>query len=84
MNKLIKKRVLKEAQYIIDTKSTIRQTAHIFGISKSTVHKDINTNLRKISNYLFNKVSEVFKEHQEIKHLLGGIKTKEKYLKKGV
>ena len=46
MNEFIKKRVLEEANYILDTKNTIRKTAEVFSISKSTVHMDLNKRLK--------------------------------------
>ena len=81
MNKYIVKRVNDIADYIIDTKKTIRDTAKIFMVSKSTVHKDMQDRLKKINIELYNKVNKIFKYHIEIRHINGGEATKQKYLK---
>lgn len=67
------------ADYIIDTKHTIRETAKVFGISKSTVHKDIQERLYQIDLEKYNKIQDIFKDHIDIRHLLGGQSTKQKY-----
>lgn len=79
MNKEIAERVQKLADYIIKTKKTIRETAKVFNISKSTVHKDISERLKNINIIKYNQVEEIFKEHIEIRHILGGQSTKMKY-----
>lgn len=80
MNKSIIKRVEKEAEYIVRTKQTIRQIAQKFGISKSTVHKDIGERLKEIDIKKYQVIQNIFKEHIEIRHILGGQSTKTKYL----
>lgn len=80
MNK-IKNRVILIADYIIKTKSTIRNTAKVFNISKSTVHKDIKEKLIKIDYNKYLEVSNIFKNHIEIRHILGGESTRKKYEK---
>lgn len=79
MNKEIAERVKQLADYIINTKKTIRETAKAFNISKSTVHKDISERLKNININKYNQVEEIFKEHIEIRHILGGQSTKIKY-----
>lgn len=79
MNKEIIERVRTLADYIINTKKTIRETAKVFNISKSTVHKDISERLKEINIIKYNQVEEIFKEHIEIRHILGGQSTKMKY-----
>lgn len=79
MNENIKKRVLEEANHILKTQDTIRNTASIFSVSKSTVHNDLNTRLKKIDENLSNEISKIFKSHEESKHIRGGEATKEKY-----
>ena len=61
MNKSIIDRINKEAEYIIKTKSTIRETSKIFGVSKSTVHKDLQERLKEIDLYLHEKIQNIFK-----------------------
>ncbi len=81
MNKKIADRIKKEALYIIKTKETIRNAAKKFKVSKSTVHKDINERLDKISPILFNQVRIVLNEHLMTRHIKGGESTKIKYQK---
>ena len=77
----ISKRVLEEANYILKTKDTIRETAKKFKVSKSTVHKDLQERLYKIDKYLSEQIKEILKYHIEIRHIRGGQSTKKKYLK---
>lgn len=79
----IKKRVLKEANYIIETKKTLRETAKKFNVSKSTVHKDVKERLEKIDKKKYTEVKEIMRQHIEVRHIRGGISTKNKYLKMG-
>lgn len=80
MNKAIIKRVVDEANYIIKTGSTVREMSKIFNVSKSTVHKDLHERLIEIDEDLYKKVEEILKYHIEIRHIRGGISTKNKYL----
>ena len=77
----ITKRVLEEAQYIIDTNKTIRETAKIFKVSKSTVHKDIKERLTHINKELSNEIEKILKHHIDIRHIRGGESTRTKYQK---
>ena len=79
MNEIIKKRVLNEANHILQTKDTIRSTAKVFDVSKSTVHTDLNQRLKEIDKTLANQINDIFKNHEETKHIRGGEATKEKY-----
>ena len=81
MKKKIHKRTIKEAKYIIQTNKTIRETAKYFKISKSTVHKDLQTRLPLISKKLYKEVEEILTHHLQIRHIRGGESTKRKYLK---
>ena len=78
----IEERATNLAQYIIDSKDTVRGTAKKFGISKSTVHKDITERLMKINPNLANSVREILDENKAERHIRGGMATKLKYLKK--
>lgn len=82
MNKDIYDRVINESKYIISTNSTIRETAEVFGVSKSTVHKDVRDRLLEINKNMYEKVSIILKYHIDIKHIRGGESTKRKFLKK--
>ncbi len=81
MKDSIKKRVLEEANIIIHTKTTIRQLTKIMGVSKSTIHNDMQNRLRLVDRDLYDKVQSVFDEHIKIRHYLGGIATQKKYKK---
>lgn len=84
MNKNIINRVLREAEYIINTKDTIRNIAKVFNVSKSTVHKDLKERLIDIDEYLYNEVSSILKYHLDIRHIRGGNATKYKFLNKKI
>jgi len=79
MKKEIYFRVLREAKFLIETKSTIRETASHFSISKSTVHKDLHERLREINPRLYEKVEVIMQKHIDERHLKGGESTKQKY-----
>ena len=74
-------RIISEANYMIDTKKTLREIAKIFGVSKSTVHKDLKDRLKIIDQNLYKEVSKILLEHKETRHLKGGEATRKKYLK---
>ena len=82
MNKKIISRVMEEANYIIDTNKTIREVSIVFGVSKSTVHKDMREKLLLLDSTLYQKVSSVLEYHTYIKHIRGGQATKDKILEK--
>ena len=82
MKKLtIEERAISLARYIIETKDTVRSTAKKFGVSKSTVHKDVSDRLLKINPILAKEVREILDENKAERHLRGGMATKLKYLK---
>ena len=80
--KLIEERATNLAQYIIDSKDTVRGAAKKFCISKSTVHKDITERLVKINPILAKEVREILDENKAERHIRGGMATKMKYMKK--
>lgn len=67
------------AKYIIATKGTLRQTAKVYNISKSTVHNDVTKRLKKISSDLFFQVKKILDNNFAEKHIRGGQSTKTKY-----
>jgi len=77
----INKRVIEEANYILNTGDTIRSTAKVFRVSKSTVHKDLHERLSKIVKKLYLDVDKILKYHTDIRHIRGGEATKKKYQK---
>ncbi len=75
----ISKRVVEEANYILKTGDTIRSTANVFQVSKSTVHKDLHERLAQIDKKLYLRVDKILKYHMDIRHIRGGEATKRKY-----
>mgnify|MGYP001625144198 CR=1 FL=1 len=75
----IEERAINLAHYIIDSKDTVRGAAKKFGISKSTVHKDVSERLQKISPYLAAEVRSILDENKAERHIRGGMATKLKY-----
>ncbi len=75
----IKKRIIKEALFIINNNATIRQTATEFKVGKSTIHKDMTERLKPINLSLFKRVQQVMNEHLQTRHIRGGEVTKRKY-----
>lgn len=78
----IERRVCQLAVYIIETGATVRTAAKHFGISKSTVHKDLSQRLPHINRSLFYQVRSVLDENKAQRHIRGGIATREKYQRK--
>ena len=79
MNDYIEERTCDIANYIIENKSTVRTAAKKFGVSKSTVHKDVTERLNKINSRLAAQVRSVLDENKSERHLRGGMATKKKY-----
>lgn len=79
MQRSIEDRTIDVANYITETKSTVRAAAKHFGVSKSTVHKDVTERLRKINPRLAREVRMVLDENKSERHLRGGLATKKKY-----
>lgn len=69
------------ADYIVETGDTVRGAAHKFGISKSTVHKDITEKLEKVNPAMFRHVKSILDKNKSERHLRGGEATKQKYKK---
>ena len=80
--KVIEERAISLAQYIIESKDTVRGAAKKFCISKSTVHKDVTERLMKINPVLAREVREILDENKAERHIRGGMATKLKYMKK--
>ena len=76
----MEQRALKLAVYMIETGSTVRAAAVKFGISKSTVHKDLTKKLPEINYPLFLQVRQVLDKNKQERHLRGGMATRKKYL----
>lgn len=79
MNQLVESRAIEIGKFITKNQSTVRKTAKNFGISKSTVHKDISERLKKINPALYLKVKAVMENNKAIRHIRGGLATKNKF-----
>jgi len=75
----IEERACELGNYIIENKSTVRATAKKFGISKSTVHKDLTERLFYANRTLYNEVKELLEYNKSQRHIRGGIATRIKY-----
>jgi putative DeoR family transcriptional regulator, stage III sporulation protein D len=75
----IEERALEIANYIINERATVRQTASVFGVSKSTVHKDVTERLPRINPLVAGKVKNVLDMNKAERHIRGGKATKMKY-----
>ena len=70
------------AEYLINNRATVRSAAAVFGVSKSTVHKDVTQTLRFVNKGLFEEVQKVLLKNKEERHIRGGQATKLKYCEK--
>lgn len=82
MKDYIEERAIEVAQYIVDENATVRQTAKKFGVSKSTVHKDITERLIQVNPSLAARARVVLDINKSERHIRGGMATKEKYMSK--
>ena len=80
MKDYIEERAVEIAYYIIENNATVRQTAKEFGVSKSTVHKDVTDRLYHINRSLANRTRRVLEQNKSERHIRGGLATKQKYL----
>ena len=77
-----KERCVLLATYLIETQSTVRAVAAKFGVSKSTVHKDITFNLKRVNPELYAQAKEILEKNKKERHIRGGEATKKKFGKK--
>ena len=77
----MERRAMELAQYIIENGATVRDAAKQFGVSKSTVHKDVGMRLEKINKCLYIRVKSVLETNKSERHIRGGMATKNKYEK---
>ena len=66
-------------EYLLEHCATVREAARVFGISKSTVHKDVSDRLRHVNNALWMQVQELLNKNKQERHLRGGEATRQKY-----
>ena len=79
MKSNIERRAVELAEYIIENKATVRAAAGHFGVSKSTVHKDLTERLDTINRPLYLQVKEILEVNKAERHIRGGIATRRKY-----
>ncbi len=79
MKGYIKERTLQVARYISGTQETIRQTAKVFNLSKSTVHNDLSKRLVVVDKEMYEQVKKILDKNFEEKHIRGGQATKNKF-----
>ncbi|MBO5713913.1 MAG: sporulation transcriptional regulator SpoIIID [Clostridia bacterium] len=84
MREDIEERVIQEARYVIKTGATVRSTAKVFHVGKSTVHKDMTERLKNIDKVLYEQVKKVLNTNLLERHVRGGEATKQKYLKQKI
>ncbi|MBQ7809964.1 MAG: sporulation transcriptional regulator SpoIIID [Clostridia bacterium] len=80
MKEIVEERAARLGEYIVEQKATVRAAAGKFGISKSTVHKDVSKRLPYIDSALYLKVNKVLQQNKSERHIRGGEATKNKYL----
>ena len=73
-------RAVRLAEYIVETKNTVRKTALVFGISKSTVQKDVTERLKRVNPPLYREVGRVLEQNKQERHMRGGEATRQKYI----
>ncbi len=79
MSDTIDARACELAVYMIETGATVRSAAQRFGISKSTVHKDLSQRLPKCNRTLYERVRQVLEVNKQQRHIRGGLATRRKY-----
>ncbi len=79
----LEQRTLRIARHIIGTNATVRAAAKAFGLSKSTVHKDMEERLKRLDPALFQQVRRVLAHNKAVRHLRGGEATRQKYKHSG-
>ncbi|MBE3562811.1 sporulation transcriptional regulator SpoIIID [Hydrogenibacillus sp. N12] len=83
MHDYIKERAVQIGRYLVEKRQTVRAVAKAFGVSKSTVHKDLTERLPEIDAELARQVKEILEYHKAIRHLRGGEATRNKYRRDG-
>ena len=81
MKQEVQRRVAAAARHILKTGATVRACAETFGVSKTTIHKDMRERLKEISPALYAQVSQVLAKNKAERHIRGGEATREKYQK---
>ena len=80
----VNERCVKLGNYLVDNRATVRQVAAAFGISKSTVHKDVTEILKRVDIDLYLKVKKILDQNKQERHLRGGEATRRKYARESL
>lgn len=80
MKGIVEERAVELGEYIIQSKATVRKAAKKFGVSKSTVHKDVSERLKYVNPKLYSEVKEILEINKAQRHIRGGLATKNKYI----
>lgn len=81
MKGIVEERAAMLGEYIIENRATVRTAAKKFGVSKSTVHKDVSQRLKVLNPAMYREVRQVLDLNKSERHIRGGMATKNKYLK---
>ncbi len=81
MKGTVEKRASMLGEYIIENKATVRKAAKKFGVSKSTVHKDVSQRLKALNPAMYREVRQILDINKSERHIRGGMATRNKYLK---
>ena len=79
MKGIVEERAVELGEYIIENKATVRKAAKKFGVSKSTVHKDVAERLKYVDPQLYKEVKDLLEINKAQRHIRGGLATREKY-----
>lgn len=79
MKNLLEKRALQLGEFMVSQKATVRKAAKYFGVSKSTVHKDVSERLKLVNSSLYREVKKILEINKAQRHIRGGYATKNKY-----
>lgn len=79
MKGIVEERAVELGEYIIENGATVRSTAKKFGVSKSTVHKDVSQRLKGVDQGLYNEVKNILEINKAQRHIRGGMATRKKY-----
>ena len=81
MKKQIEERTVQIARYIVENNATVRSAARVFGLSKSTIHKDMTERLPQLHPQLAQEIRKVLELNKSLRHIRGGMATRDKYKK---
>lgn len=79
MKGIVEERAIELGEYILESKATVRSAAKKFGVSKSTVHKDVSERLKYVNPQLYKEVKSILEINKAQRHIRGGMATKQKY-----